>query len=202
MSNSRAEPGRGSPRTERFHGATFVGAEVTDKFVPEKTQSIYWPACSLSCELLAALTPYPYPYTSLRERFKGRQAIHWIDHTSAIAALCKGYSAANGGKSQLGRYWEDKFSSRKSSNEKKSTGRSLSGLCSLPCLLLALKAQWQVPETGHGPHRRSFRVFNKSAKTSQQTSTLCSSVRLSGAPDVENISSRGAIGAEGSLASA
>jgi len=80
-----------------------------------------------------------------------------------------------GGKSQLGRYWEDKFSSRRSSNEKKSTGRSLSGLCSLPCLLLALKAQWQVPETGHGPHRRSFRVFDKSAKTSQQTSTLCSS---------------------------
>eukprot|EP00962_Isochrysis_galbana_P047580 scaffold19493_cov101-Isochrysis_galbana.AAC.1 len=30
-------------------------------------------------------------------------------------------------------------------------------------------------ETGHGPHRRSFRVFDKSAKTSQQTSTLCSS---------------------------
>eukprot|EP00962_Isochrysis_galbana_P050043 scaffold21498_cov112-Isochrysis_galbana.AAC.2 len=29
-----------------------------------------------------------------------------------------------------------------------------------PCLLLALKAQWQVPETGHGPHRRSFRVFD------------------------------------------
>eukprot|EP00962_Isochrysis_galbana_P050232 scaffold21670_cov110-Isochrysis_galbana.AAC.3 len=47
--------------------------------------------------------------------------------------------------------------------KKKSTGRSLSGLCSLPCLLLALKAQWQVPETGHGPHRRSFRVFDKSA---------------------------------------
>eukprot|EP00962_Isochrysis_galbana_P022160 scaffold6587_cov103-Isochrysis_galbana.AAC.5 len=83
----------------------------------------------------------------------------------------------NGGKSQLGRYWEDKFSSRRSSNEKKSTGRSLSGLCSLPCLLLALKAQWQVPETetGHGPHRRSFKVFDKSAKTSQQTSTVCSS---------------------------
>eukprot|EP00962_Isochrysis_galbana_P040833 scaffold14854_cov129-Isochrysis_galbana.AAC.12 len=86
----------------------------------------------------------------------------------------------NGGKSQLGRYWEDKFSSQRSSNEKKSTGRSLSGLCSLPCLLLALKAQWQVPETGHGPHRRNFAadvdvVF----------------IRLSGAPDVENISSRG-----------
>eukprot|EP00962_Isochrysis_galbana_P032321 scaffold10597_cov124-Isochrysis_galbana.AAC.6 len=56
-----------------------------------------------------------------------------------------------------------------------STSRSLSGLCSLPCLLLALKTQWQVPETGHGPHRRDFRGFDKSAQTSQQTSTLCSS---------------------------
>eukprot|EP00962_Isochrysis_galbana_P001935 scaffold501_cov105-Isochrysis_galbana.AAC.5 len=59
----------------------------------------------------------------------------------------------------------------------------MSGLCSLPCLLLALKAQWQVPETGHGPHRRNFAadvdvVF----------------IRLSEAPDVENISSRGPIG--------
>eukprot|EP00962_Isochrysis_galbana_P011281 scaffold3161_cov118-Isochrysis_galbana.AAC.24 len=87
----------------------------------------------------------------------------------------------NGGKSQLGRYWEDNFSSRRSSNEKKSTGRSYYAhtyerpvLSSLP-FLLALKAQWQVPETGHGMHRRSFRVFDKSAKTSQQTSTLCSS---------------------------
>eukprot|EP00962_Isochrysis_galbana_P047124 scaffold19168_cov107-Isochrysis_galbana.AAC.10 len=51
----------------------------------------------------------------------------------------------------------------------------MSGLCSLPCLLLALKAQWQVPETGHGPHRRDVKVFDKSAQTSQQTSTLCSS---------------------------
>lgn len=79
-----AEPGRGSPRTERFHGSVFVGAEVTDRFVPEKTQYIG------QLELLAALTPY----TSLRERLKGRRVVHWIDNTSAIAALCKGYSAA------------------------------------------------------------------------------------------------------------
>eukprot|EP00962_Isochrysis_galbana_P006813 scaffold1847_cov131-Isochrysis_galbana.AAC.9 len=96
--------------------------------------------------------------------------------------------ALNGGKSQLGRYWEDKF--------------SMSGLCSLPCLLLALKAQWQVPETGHGPHRRSFRVFDKSAKTSQQTLTLCSSGFLEPRTSKIYISSRGPIGAEGSLASA
>eukprot|EP00962_Isochrysis_galbana_P033815 scaffold11380_cov97-Isochrysis_galbana.AAC.1 len=86
-----------------------------------------------------------------------------------------------------------------------STGRSLIErpvLSSLP--FTGLKAQWQVPETGRGPHRRDFRGFDKSAQTSQQTSTLCSSgfLRLSGAPDVENLSSRGPIGAEGSLASA
>eukprot|EP00962_Isochrysis_galbana_P055889 scaffold27703_cov115-Isochrysis_galbana.AAC.1 len=38
-----------------------------------------------------------------------------------------------------------------------------------------LNGKWQVPETGHGPHRRDFRVFDKFVQTSQQTSTLCSS---------------------------
>eukprot|EP00962_Isochrysis_galbana_P042596 scaffold15986_cov142-Isochrysis_galbana.AAC.3 len=37
-----------------------------------------------------------------------------------------------------------------------STQAAHSAACALPCFLLALKAQWQVPETGHGPHRRSF----------------------------------------------
>eukprot|EP00962_Isochrysis_galbana_P052687 scaffold24174_cov127-Isochrysis_galbana.AAC.1 len=38
-----------------------------------------------------------------------------------------------------------------------------------------MEAQWQVPETGHGPQRRDFKVFDKSAQTLQQTSMLCSS---------------------------
>eukprot|EP00962_Isochrysis_galbana_P009701 scaffold2703_cov129-Isochrysis_galbana.AAC.6 len=64
---------------------------------------------------------------------------------------------------------------RRSSNEKKEHRPLIERpvLSSLP--LLALKAQWQAPETGHGPHRRDVKVFDKSAQTSQQTSTLCSS---------------------------
>eukprot|EP00962_Isochrysis_galbana_P009350 scaffold2615_cov116-Isochrysis_galbana.AAC.2 len=47
-----AEPSRGLPRTERFHGSIFVGEEVTGRFVPAKAQYIG------QLELLAALTPY------------------------------------------------------------------------------------------------------------------------------------------------
>eukprot|EP00962_Isochrysis_galbana_P013150 scaffold3760_cov133-Isochrysis_galbana.AAC.1 len=56
-----AEPLRGLPRTERFHGSIFVGEEVTGKFVPAKAQYIG------QLELLAALTPY----TSLGGKLKG-----------------------------------------------------------------------------------------------------------------------------------
>ena len=40
-------------------------------------------------ELLAAVLPY----TSLPELLRGRRVIHWIDNTSALAGLIKGYSS-------------------------------------------------------------------------------------------------------------
>lgn len=58
--------------------------DVIDKFVPGKKQYIG------QLELLYAVAPY----TSLPNVFKGRQVIHFIDNTSACAALIKGYSRA------------------------------------------------------------------------------------------------------------
>jgi hypothetical protein len=58
--------------------------EVMDKFVPGKKQYIG------QLELLYAVAPY----TSMPHVFKDRQVIHFIDNTSACAALVKGYSRA------------------------------------------------------------------------------------------------------------
>ena len=41
-------------------------------------------------EILAALIPY----LSLAPRLAGKRVIHWIDNSSAVAALSKGYSSA------------------------------------------------------------------------------------------------------------
>ena len=59
-------------------------SEVLRKFVPGKKQYIG------QLELLYAVAPY----TSCPDLFRGRQVIHFIDNTSACAALVKGYSRA------------------------------------------------------------------------------------------------------------
>eukprot|EP00962_Isochrysis_galbana_P053842 scaffold25353_cov112-Isochrysis_galbana.AAC.1 len=58
---------------------------------------------------------------------------------------------------------------------------------------LAQKGHWQVPETGHGQHRRSFQDLRQSIKSScrLRRRRRCLLHPASGAPDVENLCSRG-----------
>eukprot|EP00962_Isochrysis_galbana_P002711 scaffold745_cov113-Isochrysis_galbana.AAC.4 len=93
-------------------------------------------------------------------RGSGRRSFHvlgaWSRPRVPCARILRAASASasatwNTGAPRSTAHMKGERGEWRSSNEKKSTGRSLSGLCSLPCLLLALKAQWQVPETGHDP---------------------------------------------------
>ena len=70
------------PDCRRFHYSDSpVPVHVLDFFVHKK-QKIG------QCEILAAAAVY----TSMPDLFKGREAIHWIDNTSAISCLLHGYS--------------------------------------------------------------------------------------------------------------
>jgi hypothetical protein len=64
-----------------YHGGGDLPGELRSAFV-ERRQQIG------QVEIVGALTPY----LSLPHLLAGRDVIHWIDNTSAMAALCKGYS--------------------------------------------------------------------------------------------------------------
>ena len=73
-----------------YHSFMIVGNEVISKFVPGKGTYIG------QLEALAAAAVY----SSLpREVLEDRYALHWVDNTSAVAGLIKGYSS----KSDTGR---------------------------------------------------------------------------------------------------
>ena len=64
-----------------WHGAAPVPAELRAALVDRKQQIG-------QVEIITAITPY----LSLPGILAGRDVVHWIDNTSACAALCKGYS--------------------------------------------------------------------------------------------------------------
>ena len=64
-----------------YHGGGSVPRELRDAFVLRKQQIGH-------VEIVGAIVPY----LSAPELLAGRDVVHWIDNTSAIAALCKGYS--------------------------------------------------------------------------------------------------------------
>jgi len=68
-------------RFDVFHGSEEVSESFMRGFVRRRQQIG-------QLELLAALVPY----LSMPGVFKGARVCHWIDNTSAVAALCKGYS--------------------------------------------------------------------------------------------------------------
>ena len=68
-------------RSRFFYSDSPVPSHVLDFFVHKK-QKIG------QCEILAAAMVY----TSMPALFRGREAIHWIDNTSAISCLLHGYS--------------------------------------------------------------------------------------------------------------
>lgn len=66
-----------------LHASMVVPSDVMEAFV-ERRQYIG------QLELLAAVAAY----TTFADELRGRRVIHWIDNTSALAALIKGYSRA------------------------------------------------------------------------------------------------------------
>ena len=64
-----------------MHAAGYASKEVLEKFVKRKQ---YIGQLELYAALLA--------YTTFKDELRGRRAIHWIDNTSALASLIKGYS--------------------------------------------------------------------------------------------------------------
>lgn len=77
------EDGRETP-AETLWAEHITPEAVVRRFVPGKKQYIG------QLELLYAVAPY----TSIPGRLRGRQCIHFVDNTSAIAALVKGYARA------------------------------------------------------------------------------------------------------------
>ena len=77
-------PAEGAVPATTYISSHDTPPEVIGKFVPGKKQYIG------QLELLYAVAPY----TSIPHVFKNRQVIHFIDNTSACAALVKGYSRA------------------------------------------------------------------------------------------------------------
>jgi hypothetical protein len=77
-------PGDGAVPAVTYISSHDTPLDVIDMFVPGKKQYIG------QLELLYAVAPY----TSMPHVFKNRQVIHFIDNTSACAALVKGYSRA------------------------------------------------------------------------------------------------------------
>lgn len=75
--------GWGLHRYTWYHGGGDIPQDIRRALV-ERRQQIG------QVEIIGALLPY----TSLPHLLAGRDAIHWIDNTSALAALCKGYSRA------------------------------------------------------------------------------------------------------------
>ena len=69
-----------SERYDFFHGAAPLPDEVRQALVRRKQQIG-------QVELLGAVAPY----LSLPELLRGRDVIHFVDNTSAVAALTKGY---------------------------------------------------------------------------------------------------------------
>ena len=68
-----------------FHGMAEVPADYMAALVVRRQQIG-------QLELIAALLPYFSP--ELRGRLRGHRIVHYIDNTSAVAALVKGYSSA------------------------------------------------------------------------------------------------------------
>jgi len=65
-----------------LYGAGILPQALHDLLVPKKQQIG-------QCELTAAIATY----MSIPDLFKGRDVLHWIDNTSAIACLLHGYSS-------------------------------------------------------------------------------------------------------------
>ena len=77
-------PGMHRPALQDYtwvHGGGDVPDELRKAFVDRKQQIG-------QVEIIGAITPY----LSVPELLARRKLIHWIDNTSALAALCKGYS--------------------------------------------------------------------------------------------------------------
>ena len=69
------------------HTSAELGPEIVGRFVPRGQQIG-------QVELVAALLPYLSLVDAVgRSRLAGRRVLHWIDNSSAVAALVKGYSA-------------------------------------------------------------------------------------------------------------
>ena len=78
---------------ELFHGFKIIGQDIIDSFVPGKQTYIG------QLEALAAAAAYDSLNLMDKSRLVDRLVLHWVDNTSAIAGLVKGYSP----KSDTGR---------------------------------------------------------------------------------------------------
>ena len=76
-----------------FHGWKLINQQTIDEFVPGKQTYIG------QLEALAAAAAYESINEIDKARLKDRLVLHWIDNTSAVAGLVKGYSP----KSDTGR---------------------------------------------------------------------------------------------------
>ena len=84
-----APPPSGPPSLERlrrwynlYHGSAPISDELKEALVRRKQQIG-------QDEIIGAITPY----LSVPRLLAGRDVIHWVDNTSAIAAMTKGYSS-------------------------------------------------------------------------------------------------------------
>ena len=84
-----APPPHGPPSLERlrmwydlYHGSAPVSDELQEALVRRKQQIG-------QDEIIGAITPY----LSVPRLLAGRDVIHWVDNTSALAAMTKGYSS-------------------------------------------------------------------------------------------------------------
>ena len=68
-----------------FHGSAELDSGYMTRFMLPRKQQIG------QVELVGAYTPYA---SAPIEAFRGRRVIHWVDNSSAVAALAKGYSSA------------------------------------------------------------------------------------------------------------